>query len=106
MKKYKNSNTEWAGPFYIKHEKDECLCNACNCRFVIGKERKSISDISWDELWGAIALITLVIFVILLIISTCIWHDRDWPPTPMTIAIFSNLGICIFSFVGWLICNA
>lgn len=105
VKKYKNSNTDWSGPFSIRHEKDECLCEVCNCRFVIGKERKSISGVVWDEFWGAIALVTLVIFIILLIITACVYHDRDWPPTPMAIALFSDLGICAISFFGWLICN-
>lgn len=105
VKKYKNSNTDWSGPFHIRYEKDECLCKTCNCRFVIGKERKSICSVSWDEFWGIVTLVTLVIFIILVIIAACIWHDRDWPPTPMMIVIFSDLGICALSSFGWLICN-
>lgn len=105
IKEYKNSNTDWSGPFSIRHEKDECLCKTCNCRFVIGKERKSICGVVWDEFWGIIALVTLIIFIILLIITACLYHDRDWPPIPMAIALFSDLGICLVSFFGWLVCN-
>ena len=104
VKKYKNSDTNWSGPFHIKYERDECLCKTCNCRFVIGKERKSICDVSWDEIWFIIASITIIIFILLLAITVYIW-GKEKPPALMVIAISSDFGLFLLSFLAWIICS-
>ena len=105
VKEYVNNSTHWAGPFKILHTKKECQCEICHCRFLIGKEEKSINDVSWEELFGYIAGITFLIFIVLIVITAGVWHDRDWPPIQMTIAIISDLIICVLSFLGWIICS-
>ena len=103
VKEYTYNNSEQHGPFRIGYSEKICSCEDCNCRFKISKDKKSINDCCWDELSAAIAIISGIIFLILVIIWANLWNDDKQLPLPMTIAIITDAIIGFISFLVWLV---
>lgn len=103
VKEYTYNDSEWHGLFLVGYSEKICSCEDCNCRFKISKDKKSINDCCWDELFGIIALCSVIILVILMMISAIFWNDDKPLPVPMTIAIITDFIITIISFLIWLI---
>lgn len=103
IEKHMHDDSEWRGPFYIKHTEKVCQCNDCHCSFKLDTDKSKITDVCWDEIFGYIALITLILFLIILAVAVYFYHDSDTLPPLMTAMIFITFGICIISFVIWLI---
>lgn len=103
IKEYMHDDSRWRGPFYIKYIETVYQCNDCHCSFKLDKDRKKISDISLDEFFGYIALITFILFLITFAVALYLYHDSDTLPPLMTAVILISFGICIFSGVIWLI---
>lgn len=95
----------WIGPFRVKSIKQEFYCKDCKCRFSTNKEKRHIVDVCWEELSGYIALITFVISLILLIIIGILWGTGKDIPILLLVAVFSNIGVCIISFIAFVASN-
>lgn len=102
IKEYTHDNSEWYGPFYINHSEKICFCEDCNCHFKISKDKKSISRVCVDKIFGIISMISAVIFAILAIFSCIFWGCNNPLPAPMVIAIIADSIIGIISLFIWL----
>lgn len=103
VKKDTFQDSRWHGPFKIENINQQFYCKDCNCRFSTDKEKRHIVDVCWDEIFGYIALITLVLFLIILVVAISLYHDSDTLPPLITAMIFITFGICVTSFFIWLI---
>lgn len=95
----------WLGPFKVESIKHEFYCKDCNCRFITDNEKKHIVDVCWEELSGYIALITFVISLILVIIIGVLIETDKEIPILLLVAVFSNIGVCIISFIAFVAIN-
>lgn len=102
VKKDTFQDSRWHGPFKIKNISQQFYCKDCHCRFSTDKEKRHIVDVCWDEIYGYIALIALVLFLIILAVVVFLYHDSDTLPPLMTAMILISFGICVISFFIWL----
>lgn len=103
VKEYTYNNSEWHGPFLVGYSKKICTCEDCDCRFKISKDEKSINDCCWDELSATIAIISTVIFLILVVIWSIFWNDDKPLPLPVSVALITSFVTGLISFIVWLI---
>lgn len=103
VKEYTYNDSEWHGPFLVGYSEKICSCEDCNCRFKISKDKKYIDDCCWDELSAAVAIISGIIFLILVIIWANLWNNDKQLPLPMIIAIITDAIIGFISFLVWLV---
>lgn len=105
VKKNTFQNSGWHGPFKVKSIKQEFYCRDCKCRFSTGKEKRHIVDVSWEDLSGSISLITFVVCLILLLIVGVLWGNDKEIPILLLVALFSNIGVCLISFMVFVVNN-
>lgn len=98
-----HNSTKWRGPFKISYSEKMYSCKDCNCHFKIDKDKTSIHDCSWDELFGWITLFTAILWAILIMISSIFWSNTDSLPLSMAVAIAIDTIIMVFSFFVWLV---
>jgi uncharacterized paraquat-inducible protein A len=98
-------DSRWHGPFMVKSISQEFYCRDCKCRFSTNKEKRHIVDVSWEELSGYIALITFIIFSILLLITAVLYGTSNEVPVLLSVATLSNFGVFLVSFVVFVVNN-
>ena len=96
-------NSGWHGTFKVKSIKHEFYCRDCKCRFSTNKEKRHIVDVSWEDLSGSISLITFVVGLILLLIVGVLWGNDKEIPILLLVALFSNIGVCLISFMVFVV---
>lgn len=105
IKENKIQDSGWLGPFKVKSIKQEFYCKDCKCRFSTNKEKRHIIDVCWEDLSGYIALITFVISLILVITIGVLAETDKEIPILLLVAVFSNICVCIISFIAFVVNN-
>lgn len=103
VKKNKIQDSEWYGPFKVKSISQEFYCKDCNCRFSTDKEKRHIVDVCWGDLFGYIALVTFVIFFILLIITGVLCSISNEFPVLLLVAVSISFCVSIISFIVFVV---
>ena len=101
VKEYTYNSSEWLGPFFIGYTEKIYSCEDCNCRFKINKDKTSIRNCCWDELFMWIFIFALILFLILVVISVSFWDNDNSLPLSMKITIIIDVIIAIISFLAW-----
>ena len=99
VKKNTFQDSEWYGPFKIEDISQQFYCKDCHCCFSTDKEKRHIVDVCWDDLFGYIALVTFVIFFILLIIIGVLCSISNEFPVLLLVAVSISFCVSIISFI-------